>query len=378
MAKRYYSATAARAKLTSTVTSGATTIQVDTVSGFPANTPFTLILERDTIREEVVDVTGVAGTTLTVTRGVDSTPAVEHAANAVVEHGVSARDHRESNDHVNATSGVHGIVGSLQTYIDTAEADANTYTDTQVGLDRTRLTALEGRADVHDHSTNTTGGNIPQGSVTGLTAALDAKAPLDSPTFTGNVVVPTADADGEAVNKEQMDTALVAKANLTGAVFSGVVSVPNGTTATHAVNKSQLDTKAPLANPTFTGNVVVPTADANGEAVNKGQMDTAITDANNAQVRARADGGALQAVKIVAGSTAVTTGSDGRQNVSFGHTFNSLIGVVVSWGAPDNVPGGGFATAYAPYVVSATASQFTFGGGASLANMRINWVAYGT
>lgn len=38
-------------------------------------------------------------------------------------------------------------------------------------------------------------------------------APLANPTFTGNVVVPDADANGEAVNKLQMDTALALKAN---------------------------------------------------------------------------------------------------------------------------------------------------------------------
>ena len=48
-------------------------------------------------------------------------------------------------------------------------------------------------------------------SVTNQTLEGLGGAPLDSPTFTGNVAVPTADADGEAVNKGQMDTAIAAE-----------------------------------------------------------------------------------------------------------------------------------------------------------------------
>jgi len=40
-----------------------------------------------------------------------------------------------------------------------------------------------------------------------LKTAVDLKAPINNPTFTGNVVVPEADADNEAINKGQMDTA---------------------------------------------------------------------------------------------------------------------------------------------------------------------------
>jgi hypothetical protein len=48
-----------------------------------------------------MEVTAVAGTTFTVTRGVDGTTAVEHGAGASVRHGVSARDFREPNTFIN-------------------------------------------------------------------------------------------------------------------------------------------------------------------------------------------------------------------------------------------------------------------------------------
>lgn len=74
-------------------------------------------------------------------------------------------------------------------------------------------------------------------------SAFSGFAPKDNPTFTGNVVVPTADAPTEAVNKAQMES-----------------------------HTAQF---APIANPTFTGNVVVPTADASNEAACTTAIDAA-------------------------------------------------------------------------------------------------------
>jgi hypothetical protein len=68
------------------------------------STPWTAIIDPDTASEEVVTVTNVAGTTLTVTRGVDGTTAVSHSAGAVFRHGVSGRDFDEANSHVNDTT----------------------------------------------------------------------------------------------------------------------------------------------------------------------------------------------------------------------------------------------------------------------------------
>jgi hypothetical protein len=81
--------------------SGATTIAVVAVTGFPATKPYTLILDQDTVNEEVVTVTASSGTTLTVTRGVDGTTGVAHSAGATVNHGVSARDFDEPNAFLN-------------------------------------------------------------------------------------------------------------------------------------------------------------------------------------------------------------------------------------------------------------------------------------
>lgn len=104
MPRRYYSSTAARTTLSSGINSTATSITVGSVSGFPGSFPYTLILDQDTVSEEVVNVTAASGTTLTVTRGQDGTTGVSHSSGADVNHGVSARDFDEPNAHVNDTT----------------------------------------------------------------------------------------------------------------------------------------------------------------------------------------------------------------------------------------------------------------------------------
>lgn len=107
MARRYFSSTAVATTLSSTTTNSATTIAVTALVGFPAQTPWTAIVDEGEATEEVVTVTGVAGTTLTVVRGVDGTSGVGHNAGASFKHGVSARDFDEPNAHVNDSTDVH-------------------------------------------------------------------------------------------------------------------------------------------------------------------------------------------------------------------------------------------------------------------------------
>jgi hypothetical protein len=112
MSLRSY-ANAPATTLASSCTSLATSIVVTSTTGLPITYPFILILDRGTASEEVVLCTAAAGTTLTVTRGYDSTPAFSHSIGGTVVHGISAIDPREANAHVNGTSGVHGVAGSV-------------------------------------------------------------------------------------------------------------------------------------------------------------------------------------------------------------------------------------------------------------------------
>lgn len=112
MARRYYSSTAVATTLSGNINNSTTSITVAALSGYPVSTPWTAIIDPDTASEEVVTVTGVSGTTLTVTRGVDGTSATSHNAGAVFRHGVSARDFDETNAHANTTGNPHGTTAT--------------------------------------------------------------------------------------------------------------------------------------------------------------------------------------------------------------------------------------------------------------------------
>lgn len=142
---RYYSSTAVETSLQSSIPAQSqgqsnTSFIVASVSGFPTQYPYTLIVDPDTSKEEVLTVTAASSTTLTVTRGSDNTQAVAHSAGAVVRHGVSGRDFRESENHIAARgydtdqtildaadqSHVHGIATGDGVIVGTAKAQTLT------------------------------------------------------------------------------------------------------------------------------------------------------------------------------------------------------------------------------------------------------------
>ena len=146
MPRRYYSSTAVATTLSGSINNSTTSVTVTALSGFPNTTPWTAIIDKDTASEEVVTVTAVAGTTLTVTRGVDGTSAVSHNAGAGFSHGVSARDFDEANSHVNdTTTDVHSqyvlksLISSSKGALITSTGSA--VDDLTVGTDGHVLTA---------------------------------------------------------------------------------------------------------------------------------------------------------------------------------------------------------------------------------------------
>lgn len=113
MTARHYSNTAVTNSYTTSLnnTDVTTTASVNTTpSGWPA-VPFTAIIDADTASEEVVLVTNIVGTSVTATRGYDGTSKKTHSSGATINPGVAGIDFTESNDHVNATTNIHGLGG---------------------------------------------------------------------------------------------------------------------------------------------------------------------------------------------------------------------------------------------------------------------------
>ena len=182
--KRNYSATAIQTTLQYSIaaaSSGDTTssVTVISVSGFPS-VPFTLILEPDTSKEEVVTVTAIASNILTIVRGQDGTTAFAHAAGATVRHGISAREFKELQTHIAARGydADSGILSNVDTHVHgLVSGDGSVVgADQSVTLTRKTLT------------TPTVNGATLTVTVTASTATI-ASPTITSPTISGSPVI---------------------------------------------------------------------------------------------------------------------------------------------------------------------------------------------
>jgi hypothetical protein len=118
MTVRKYSSRAQQTTLASTLNAGASSMTVVSGGGsklmggktLTGSETYTVVIDPDTSLEEIVDVTVYSsGDTLNITRARDGSSDVSHSAGAVVRHMIIGRDLQEANDHIEDSTGVHGI-----------------------------------------------------------------------------------------------------------------------------------------------------------------------------------------------------------------------------------------------------------------------------
>ena len=250
MTTRKYSSRSQQTTLASALTSSGTSASV--VSGtsllggatISAGETFTVVIDPDTALEEIVDVTAVSTNTLTITRGIDGSSGTAHSAGAVVRHMAIGRDYREANTHIEASSGVHGITGSVVGTTDSQTltnktltsptitgtgAIAGTFTGNLTGNVTGNVSGNAGTVTNGVYTTDTgtvTSTMIANGTI--VNADINSSAAIDKTKISGTAitagdtgtVTSTMIADGTIVNADINASAAIDKTKISGTAIT--------------------------------------------------------------------------------------------------------------------------------------------------------------
>jgi hypothetical protein len=303
---RYYSSIAVETALGSSIPAQSqgqanTSFIVGSISGFPSSYPYTLIVDPDTSKEEVVTVTAGSGTTLTVTRGSDNTQAVAHSAGAVVRHGVSGRDFRESENHIAARG---------------------------YDIDQTILNAAN-QTHVHGIATGD-----------GVIVGTEKVQTLTRKTLTT-----------PAINGATISGAVTSTATVTGGTFTSV-TVTSSTISTSTFTGSFTASSATFVSPTISGSPVITGLSSAGmvdtSATPKIYVDTIFGSATSAAASA--------ASAAVSATSAATSATSAAASASASASSASASATSASAAATSAASAASSATAAATSATSAAAS----------------------
>lgn len=120
---------------------GDLTIYCDDLTNWPTGSvgPFYVVIDRGLATEEKILCVSRTGNTLTVYdngvtigRAADDTNIAAHNTNAAIEHVFTATDADEANLHVNSSSAVHGLAGSVVGTTDTQTLTNKTLTSATI------------------------------------------------------------------------------------------------------------------------------------------------------------------------------------------------------------------------------------------------------
>lgn len=236
---RYYSNTAIATTLSSGINNSVTSMVVGATTGFPVSYPYTLVIDEGMASEELVTVTNAVGTTLTVTRGSDSTAATTHSAGAAVRHVVSARDFREAQEHIDNTTTAHGVTGAVM-----GTTNTQTVTNKTISVDSNTISGIAASSFVLSNGSGNIDGAAAQKAVpTGTVVGTSDTQTLTNKTISGASNTLSA-IPSSAVTGLDTHTAATAAHGATGAVV--------GTTNTQTLTNKTLTTPT-IAGATLTG-----------------------------------------------------------------------------------------------------------------------------
>lgn len=300
--KRNFSATAIETTLVNSISSAATgdttaSVSVVSVSGFPS-VPYTVILGPDTNKEEVVTVTAIVGTTLTIVRGQDGTQAQSHTAGTSVRHGVSGRDFKESQTHIaargyDADSGI--LSNANQTHVHGLETGDGSIvgSDQLVTLTRKTLT------------TPVINGATLSGTVTSTASIVVSGAGTITGLSSADMVA------SSATPKNYVDAILgSATAASTSAASAATSATSAATSATSADNSATASASSASAAATSASSALTSqTAAATSATSAAASATAAATSATSADASATASASSASAAATSASSAATSAGS---------------------------------------------------------------------
>jgi hypothetical protein len=355
MTTRKYSSRSQQTTLSSAIASGDTTMTVGSATTLlggitvSAGTTFTVAIDPDTALEELVDVTAVSSNTLTITRGIDGSSATAHSAGAAVRHMAIGRDYREANAHVEATSAVHGLSGTVVGTTDTQTLTNKTLTspvissltlgDGSIVFEGATANAFETTLTVVDPTADRTV-TIPDATTTlvgtDTTQTLTNKT-LTSPTITGtgaiagtftgnltgnvtgNVSGTAGSATGNAGTATALATArtfqLTGDVEASGVTFDGTGNVSLTTViGTGAIVNADINASAAIAATKISGTAVTQadSGTVTSTMIANGTIVDADVNASAAIAKTKLDlGGTITSADLVDGTIVASDIADG-------------------------------------------------------------------
>lgn len=369
---RYYASTAKQASLAASVDSVVESITLDLVTGFPSNYPYTLVVDPDTNKEELIKVESVSGTVAQVKRGQDGTTAISHSIGATVRHVVSGQDFNEFSAHAGTTatpttSGVHGVTGNVVGTTDAQTLSAKILSGAVIangGIDfegtttdgfNTTLTVVDPTANRTITIPNATGTVTLDGVASTLTSKTITSGTLGSDLAAGTYKITglgTPSADTDAATKGYVNTQIAAVVASSPAALDTLDELaaalgddPNFATTV----ATSIGTKVAKAGDSMTGalsmgsnkvtDLATPTNPA--DAVNKSYTDTlfgstssaltsatsAATSASSASTSASSALTSANSAATSATSAATSASSASTSASSAASTYSALIDV---------------------------------------------------